>query len=216
MPRLTLTKKCCVYVDYTSEIVPRPFYVGVGNQTRVNNPKRNQLHTRIARKYGMTRTIVFETDLKDEALKRERELVDELKTYDGWGANLTSGGEDSPMKDPVIAAKVSRTKMGHKVSVRTRKKIGIAVRKRHHEDPTIAYRSGSSMRGKKHTLDTREQMKRSHKNRKPISEASRKRIKRAAQKREALKKASGFVYHKHTPETKRMLSEMKKGIKRAA
>ena len=94
----TLTRKFCVYVDWTTESVPRPYYVGKGNRHRVNHLPRNVVHNHIAEKYGHHRTIVFETDDPVEAFDLETRLVAEYKTYarggEGWwGANLTKGGE---------------------------------------------------------------------------------------------------------------------------
>lgn len=86
-----------VYVDYTTEEFPRPFYVGKGNSFRVSNLKRNRLHTNIMNKYGIKRLIVLETDDETEALSKEIELIAEYNTciYDegSWGANFTRGGE---------------------------------------------------------------------------------------------------------------------------
>ena len=44
-----------VYVDYTTEELPRPFYVGKGNSSRILNLKRNRLHDSIAKKLSESR-----------------------------------------------------------------------------------------------------------------------------------------------------------------
>lgn len=87
-----------VYVDYTTEVQPRPFYVGKGNAVRVASLVRNVVHGRIAKKYGQRRTVVLETTDESQALDHERELIIEHRTYVNggvgwWGANLTLGGE---------------------------------------------------------------------------------------------------------------------------
>jgi len=85
-----------IYVDYTTEEVPRPFYVGKGTERRLKILKRNKLHTEISTKYGFDRRVVFETDDEQEAFKKECDLIVEHNTfiYDGgWGANFTLGGE---------------------------------------------------------------------------------------------------------------------------
>lgn len=87
-----------VYVDWTTEETPRPFYVGKGNMARVAMLRRNIIHSRIAAKHGLRREIVLETHDEAAALVREQELIAELRTcvfagLDCWGANLTMGGE---------------------------------------------------------------------------------------------------------------------------
>lgn len=82
-----------VYVDYTKESPPRPFYVGKGNESRVANLKRNRKHTSIKNKYGIERKIVLETLNEQEAFDKEINLIKELNTQKGIGCNMTSGGE---------------------------------------------------------------------------------------------------------------------------
>ena len=94
-----LNDKFYVYVDYTKEEVPRPFYVGKGNSSRVLSLKRNAKHRGIAKKYGIERRQVFETVCEQEAFKRETELITELHTFVGdpecsdVSCNFTKGGE---------------------------------------------------------------------------------------------------------------------------
>jgi hypothetical protein len=89
-----------VYVDWTTEDHPRPFYVGKGVERRVRRMRRNQLHQRIVEKYGQRRVVVLATDNEDEAFALEQKLIVEYKTFMNgddcwWGANLTLGGEGS-------------------------------------------------------------------------------------------------------------------------
>lgn len=91
-----MVMKFRVYVDYTTEEIPRPFYVGKGTERRLRIISRNKLHAAIAAKYGFDRRVVFETDDELAAHEKERELIAEHNTfvYDGgWGANFTRGGE---------------------------------------------------------------------------------------------------------------------------
>ncbi len=96
---MQLTKAFCVYFDWTLEDQPRVFYVGKGNQNRINdNKRRNRYYKNIAKKYGVRREIALEFDDEDEALDSEIRLIQERKTYvyggEGfWGANMTLGGE---------------------------------------------------------------------------------------------------------------------------
>jgi hypothetical protein len=90
-----------VYVDYTLEQPPRAFYVGKGKLSRVQDHKesrRNAVHNRISKKYGLERKIIFETKDEEEAFKVEVEKIAEYKTFIyaehySWGVNLTPGGE---------------------------------------------------------------------------------------------------------------------------
>jgi len=90
-----------VYADYTKEENPRIFYVGKGKMGRVEDYKgsrRNPVHNRISKKYGLERKIIFETHDEKEALKVEIQKILEHKTFVYsedyvWGANLTPGGD---------------------------------------------------------------------------------------------------------------------------
>lgn len=90
--------KFYVYVDYTQESIPRPFYVGKGKGNRFDVIRRNCLHTKIVNEFGVNRIKVFETDSEVEAFQKEIELIREYKTYihDNdycFGANQTTGGD---------------------------------------------------------------------------------------------------------------------------
>lgn len=86
-----------VYVDWTCEDIPRPYYVGKGNQNRIKNLVRNQLHENLRKKYGLRREVVLETDSYEDASLREIELIALYKTYvydeGNFGSNFTRGGE---------------------------------------------------------------------------------------------------------------------------
>lgn len=96
---ITLTHKFAAYVDWTLEDQPRPFYVGKGNQDRVNERvRRNRYYINIAKKYGVQRRVVMENDDENVVFAMETQLIQEHKTYvyggpEFWGANMTLGGE---------------------------------------------------------------------------------------------------------------------------
>lgn len=190
-----LSKPYAVYVDYTSDM--RPFYVGVGNLRRVNNPKRNDLHSRIVEKHGHVRRVEFESHDLSEVLSREEQLIELLKTYahggtGWWGSNLTRGGESSPMKDPIVAAKVSVSKQGHSTSFETRQKISESVRMVQAR-PEVRRKMSEASSKRKHSRETREKMSRSQKTRPKISEESRLKLREAAIRRESQKRVQASV-----------------------
>lgn len=84
-----------VYVDYREDD-GKPFYVGKGNDDRIKDLNRNQLHERIKNKHGIIRKIDSEHVDENEAFKREIELIQELGTHVDFGkggSNFTLGGE---------------------------------------------------------------------------------------------------------------------------
>lgn len=88
-------RKFFVYVDFREDD-GKPFYVGKGLNSRVKLEKRNPLHANIKNKHGMVRKIVLETHDEQEALQKEIELIQELKTHVDFGvggANFTLGGD---------------------------------------------------------------------------------------------------------------------------
>jgi len=89
-----------VYIDYTLEENPRPFYVGKGNANRIENYNRNKHHTNIKTKYGIRREIVYQSLDEDDAFLTEIILIKEHNTFVHdtsytFGANYTRGGEGS-------------------------------------------------------------------------------------------------------------------------
>lgn len=88
-----------VYVDWTLEQTPRPFYVGKGLLDRVGYMKRNNRHTNVSNKHGVRREIVIEIKTNDEACFIERQLIALHRTfvystdYNGIGCNFTKGGD---------------------------------------------------------------------------------------------------------------------------
>jgi hypothetical protein len=82
-----------VYIDFTNEESPRPFYIGKGLLKRVQKIKRNIVWQHMTEKYGQNRHIIFFTNDELTSLDVERFFIKEYNTFRGWGANLTEGGE---------------------------------------------------------------------------------------------------------------------------
>lgn len=87
-----------VYEDWTTEQLPRCFYVGFGCAARIKNERRNKHHSNIKEKYGIYRIVVLTT--WDECFAHQQEIyrIALHKTYvyaDDYvfGANYTQGGE---------------------------------------------------------------------------------------------------------------------------
>lgn len=151
-----------VYVDWTTEETPRPFYVGKGDKRRVKLQYRNQLHENIKGKYGYERRVIFESEDEIAAFEKERELIAEHKTYVYgenyvFGANFTEGGEGcSGRKNSAetrelmglgrlgkthsaeARAKMSQIRKGRKLSDKHRENIGRASTGRFHSKETRA------------------------------------------------------------------------------
>lgn len=89
-------KKFFVYVNWTREVIPRPFYVGKGDSSRVTFLKRNRKHKNISSKYGNNRIVSLETFDESFAFEIEVQLIEEQKTFyldSRVGCNFTRGGE---------------------------------------------------------------------------------------------------------------------------
>ncbi len=90
--------KFCVYVDYTKESDPRPFYVGKGSSSRVLLVKRNRKHAQVVKDLGSDRRVVFETDDEELAFAEEKRRVAEHHTFvanenaSEIACNMTKGG----------------------------------------------------------------------------------------------------------------------------
>lgn len=177
-----------VYVDWTTEEFPRPFYVGKGNFNRTRRQHRNQFHSRIAKKHGFKRKIIFESEDENLCLIKEIETISSLKTfvndenYNGIGCNFTIGGEGTS---------------GHKYSEESRKILsesrkGIQFSQDHVEKIRIA------LNGRKIPDEVKEKMSRSHKGKKPAAcdlnigkkrtEESKAKLSQKAKEREAKKR----------------------------
>lgn len=127
-----------VYVDWTTEQIPRPFYVGKGNANRLRKTYRNKLHENICRKHGFDRRVEFTTQVEEESYSKEQELIAKYKTYvyggeDHWGANFTLGGDGVRGRHPRLSAEhrnAIRYANSHPKSEETRAKMKLAAQRR--------------------------------------------------------------------------------------
>jgi len=132
------------YVDWTQEDPPRPFYVGKGNQRRVDDTSpRNAIHKRIAAKYGFRREVVLSTEVEQEAFEREVHLIEEYRTFahggaGWWGANLTLGGDGASGYRHTEKHKqhISDALRGREFSVQHRQNLSKAHTGRKHTEET--------------------------------------------------------------------------------
>jgi hypothetical protein len=96
-----------VYVDYTQCLIFgefRPYYVGIGNSSRVRYPTRNDYHVYLAEMCGFRREVIICSKDLEFIFEQEIRLIAEFKTlFDEpdhityWrGANLTRGGQCGP------------------------------------------------------------------------------------------------------------------------
>lgn len=93
---MEVKKTFFVYIDYATRgpNAGRPYYVGMGGQSRVDNKARSNLHFELAVEHGWRREVVLGTYDRDYALMIETRLIAEKKTMhslSGWGANMTPG-----------------------------------------------------------------------------------------------------------------------------
>lgn len=109
-----------VYEDWTLEEQPRCFYVGKGDDDRINKVQRNRYHADVVSLYGHERRVVFSTSDESQALLRERELIVQRHThpkdecYNGIGCNRTFGGQGNSGRivSDETRAKISQAKQG--------------------------------------------------------------------------------------------------------
>lgn len=109
-----------VYEDWTLEEQPRCFYVGKGDDDRINKVQRNRFHADVVSLYGHERRVVFSTSDESQALLRERELIVERHThprdenYNGIGCNRTLGGQGNSGRivSEETCKKISEAKVG--------------------------------------------------------------------------------------------------------
>lgn len=115
-----------VYVDWTLEDIPRCYYVGKGDESRVAKVKRNKLHSVIVEQFGHRRVIAFTTNDENLALEMETKLIIEHHVhindvnYNGIGCNMTMGGQG---KSGRIVTKETRQKISDKKKGITPNKI---------------------------------------------------------------------------------------------
>lgn len=129
--------KYYVYVDWTLESHPRPFYVGKGSGNRATCKRRNWKHRQVRIEFGLKRMIVFESENESDVLQREVDLIAQYKTfisdlnYNGIGANFTGGGEGGSHPSDhtrILIAESNRRRKGEKRSESARQHIRNAIR----------------------------------------------------------------------------------------
>jgi hypothetical protein len=114
-----------VYIHYTKD-TGIPFYVGKGQGNRKDSTKdRNQYWKNKVCKHGFYSEVVFETIYEQEALNREKSLIQTLKYNDIKLCNLTDGGEGiSGYKHTKIAIKkIRESSLGRPFSIEARIKL---------------------------------------------------------------------------------------------
>ena len=129
------------YCDYTLD--GAPYYVGIGNVTRVRCLHRNnKKHTNVSNKHGQRRHIeCVAIRSYDLLIEWEKQKIAEFGTYhyehpDGLGSNFTTGGEGSPnhkqstrIKSEEERHKISQSKILLYSDPYERKKLGDAIRR---------------------------------------------------------------------------------------
>lgn len=169
-----------VYVDWTTETTPRPFYVGQGDDNRVRCMQRNPKHTNMKNKYGINREIVLSTDSESDSLAVETQLIAEFHTFvddplaSSIACNWTTGGEGAShsevtkiqiseavknqWQDPEFRAARCSSMKGKLRSEITKKRLSEAGKGRKLSPESIAKRS-ESVRGSKRSAETKEKMR---------------------------------------------------------
>lgn len=187
-----------VYVDWTTEEVPRAFYVGKGTDRRLRIISRNKLHAAIAAKHGFDRCVVFETDVEDEAHVKERELIAEHNTFvygGGWGANFTLGGEGTSGHPKPHCAGETHPMFGRRHTEESK-------RKNSESNKVAQAGEQNGMFGKHHSEETR----------KKIGEKSRGRVDSPeTRQKKSVATTRSNTGRKLSEETKRKIAEAHKG-----
>ena len=160
-----------VYIDWTAESKPRPFYVGKGDLSRVNQPKRSKRHSAIVELYGVKRVVVCTTRSESRSFRVERTLISKHRTYylkSEIGCNLTLGGQGTSghKKSKEAKQKIREWHLGkkHPHTEETKKKISLTMKGK-----------PPNNKGKKLSLKTRLKMSNSRKGVPKSAEWKRKR-----------------------------------------
>jgi hypothetical protein len=126
------------YVDWTTEEIPRAFYVGKGNEFRTRNPERNQKHKHIRKTFGLRREVVFSSTSEKECFDQEILMIKEHHTFyhddladKEVACNFTIGGDGAAGWVPTDEQK---------------KNISDGLKRTHRDHPEIA--EGISKRAK--------------------------------------------------------------------
>ncbi len=185
-----------VYLDWTTEEVPRCFYVGKGNKVRVAKAKRNEKHTWVSRQHGMRREVVCSTVDESFAFKLEMELIQANDTYNpdhkdhsDIRCNKTLGGDGvtghrftseqrAENKARWQNPKFRRMMSEKAVARNARPDYKAMLKKRQAERWKTDEVYLDKMRSVKHVVseDTRAKLRKARANRPPVSEQTREKI----------------------------------------
>ena len=175
------------YIVYKHTSPSGKVYIGITSQEirkRWKNGKGYEgckAFFRAISKYGwenIKHEILFENLTKEEAIKKEIELIDFYdSTNPQKGYNLTTGGEHYDFSEekkeeirqrvieyykqhPEAKEKISLNQIGRKASEETKKKQSEGIRKFYQEHPEKRKECGDSFRGKKRNLTNIDKQKR--------------------------------------------------------
>ena len=144
-------KKYYVYEDWTTEENPRCFYVGIGSQARTKTVKRNRIHHRTLSRFGFQRRIVLDNASRDDVCLEEVRLISTHHTY-----------IDDPEYNSVGANLTPGGDHPGEMSLETRQKMS----------------QSHKGKGHPHSHLTRTKMSVSAKNRPPVSDETRQRLRK--------------------------------------
>jgi hypothetical protein len=127
-----------VYIDWTLENLPRPFYIGKGSGRRKNDDRRNAHHHAIKTKYGLRREVVFTSPNEQDCFQKEQDLNTEHHTYvhdplaNSIACNYTQGGDGASgaKRSPETRARLAEANRGKTLSRSTRKKLSVVMSER--------------------------------------------------------------------------------------
>jgi hypothetical protein len=109
------------------------FYVGKGiNKRAWDTLHRNKFWQNVVKKHGFTAEIVSYWDSEQDALNQEVELISKHKATGAKLCNLTAGGDGivGLKRTKEHNKKISISKIGHKVSEKTKQKMSDSAKKR--------------------------------------------------------------------------------------
>lgn len=157
-----------VYIDSTND--NRVFYIGMGLQPRVNRRfGRNKKHTNIGKKHGLNRIVNSIFELREDAIKREIELIEQFHTFiddpksDSLACNYTKGGEGCACSEE-IRNKISNSRKGQSPwnkGKHVKYNLTDEERERRRRQ-RIAFNKTLPNLGRSHSNETRAKMRKSH------------------------------------------------------
>ena len=120
------------YVDFTDDVLP--YYVGIGNQSRVAHLRRNTKHTGVAKHYGCVRVVLWQSSDWELTKQWKVTMIKHMETFhydnpSGIGCNFTRGGQGTQgcILSLETRSKMRLAKLGKSKSLEHRAKIAAAV-----------------------------------------------------------------------------------------